>query len=119
MRPRNHDVFWGDPSGLLNLLSSGDGEAATDPQQVANDKGDLRMPIIEHKTASMQIVVNVRRRNRSEPTDDVETDVWRDVTCGSSGLEARLRCIRCEQHRRGQYSHQGNQQSHHGRSSKE
>ena len=60
---------------------------AVNPQQVAHNEGDFRLPVIQHETPRVKLVVDVFRRKRHEPTDDVAPDLGRDDAGGRPGAK--------------------------------
>ncbi len=64
------DVLRRNPGGFPDETTRLETERTMHPEQVADDDGEPRAPVVEHEAAGVQFVVHLLRRKRSEPADD-------------------------------------------------
>ena len=79
MHGGHQHVLHGQPRGLVNQLLGLIKDAATDHATVCRHDGDLRLPIVEHHAAGMQLVMNEGRLAILKAAIDGTAKLWRDV----------------------------------------
>ena len=91
----------GMPGALLDQLAGLVAHAAMDAQQVADDQGQLGLPVVQDQAPRVQFVVDVRGRKRHEAADDAAAQRRRDVAGRRAGPKPRRGRLR-RQRRAGQ-----------------
>jgi len=109
VRRGDEDALRRDAGRLRRQLLGGVGDLARDHAAVDDHERELRLAVVEHEAAGVQLVVDLRRGGRVPVADDRLAERRRDVARRRAGAELALGL------RRGRQEAENENESHHGR----
>ena len=83
----DQNAFARDTMPLGDQLASFLADETVDPWQVTNHHRQPRFAVIEHQATRVQFIVDVLRRERDKPANNLAADIRRNVADGCPGLK--------------------------------